>query len=224
MSSAANAAPSPNIGSMCRGRNSSGSACIGDWEHPYLTMSFPAEAQIAREIMKFAANGTLYRGSKPVMWSVVEKTALAEAEVEYEDHVSDTVYVAFPVSERRGPSGRGRSRHSSVLRTRRSTNLAVTSVHRDLDDDALDDSRQSRDQLSQSKITYGLYRRRRRCARQTIGQSPAETIFLPTLSRTMCSRLRSVERIYVAASAMFQPTNSSCLSCSHPLAGTDAGL
>ncbi|MGH6846365.1 MAG: isoleucine--tRNA ligase [Methylocella sp.] len=68
----------------------------GDWEHPYLTMSFAAEAQIAREIMKFAANGTLYRGSKPVMWSVVEKTALAEAEVEYEDIVSDAVYVAFP--------------------------------------------------------------------------------------------------------------------------------
>ena len=59
-------------------------------------MSFPAEAQIAREIHKFAANGLLYRGSKPVMWSVVEKTALAEAEVEYEDYTSDTVYVAFP--------------------------------------------------------------------------------------------------------------------------------
>ncbi|MGQ0444106.1 MAG: isoleucine--tRNA ligase [Beijerinckiaceae bacterium] len=73
---------------------------IGDWEHPYLTMSFAAEAQIAREIMKFAANGTLYRGSKPVMWSVVEKTALAEAEVEYEDIVSDQVWVAFPVKRR----------------------------------------------------------------------------------------------------------------------------
>jgi isoleucyl-tRNA synthetase len=70
---------------------------IGDWAHPYSTMSYPAEAQIAREIMKFAANGLLYRGSKPVMWSVVEKTALAEAEVEYEDYTSDTVYVAFPV-------------------------------------------------------------------------------------------------------------------------------
>jgi isoleucyl-tRNA synthetase len=69
----------------------------GDWMHPYLTMSFPAEAQIAREIFKFAANGTLYRGSKPVMWSVVERTALAEAEVEYADHVSDTVHVAFPI-------------------------------------------------------------------------------------------------------------------------------
>ncbi len=71
----------------------------GDWQHPYTTMSFPAEAQIARELMKFAANGTLYRGSKPVMWSVVEKTALAEAEVEYEDYTSDTVWVKFPVKK-----------------------------------------------------------------------------------------------------------------------------
>jgi isoleucyl-tRNA synthetase len=72
---------------------------VGDWDHPYLTMSFPAEAQIARELMKFAKNGTLYRGSKPVMWSVVEKTALAEAEVEYEDFTSDTVWVKFPVTK-----------------------------------------------------------------------------------------------------------------------------
>ncbi len=69
----------------------------GDWDHPYTTMSFPAEAQIARELMKFAANGTLYRGSKPVMWSVVEKTALAEAEIEYEDYTSDTVWVRFEI-------------------------------------------------------------------------------------------------------------------------------
>jgi len=71
---------------------------VGDWAHPYTTMDFYAEAQIARELMKFAANGTLYRGSKPVMWSVVEKTALAEAEVEYEDYTSDTVWVKFPVA------------------------------------------------------------------------------------------------------------------------------
>jgi isoleucyl-tRNA synthetase len=70
---------------------------IGDWDHPYATMDYFAEAQIARELMKFVANGTLYRGSKPVMWSVVEKTALAEAEVEYEDYTSDTVWVKFPV-------------------------------------------------------------------------------------------------------------------------------
>jgi isoleucyl-tRNA synthetase len=71
---------------------------IGDWDHPYATMDYFAEAQIARELMKFAANGTLYRGSKPVMWSVVEKTALAEAEVEYEDYTSDMVWVKFPVA------------------------------------------------------------------------------------------------------------------------------
>ncbi len=76
---------------------------IGDWDHYYSTMTYPAEAQIARELMKFAANGTLYRGSKPVMWSVVEKTALAEAEVEYEDYTSDTVWVKFPV--RQAPVG-----------------------------------------------------------------------------------------------------------------------
>ena len=72
---------------------------IGDWDHPYATMDYFAEAQIARELMKFAANGTLYRGSKPVMWSVVEKTALAEAEIEYEDYTSDQVWVKFPVAE-----------------------------------------------------------------------------------------------------------------------------
>ena len=69
----------------------------GDWDHPYTTMTFPAEAQIARELMKFAETGQLYRGSKPVMWSVVEKTALAEAEVEYQDYQSDMVWVKFPV-------------------------------------------------------------------------------------------------------------------------------
>jgi len=77
----------------------------GDWDHPYTTMDYAAEAQIARELMKFAANGTLYRGSKPVMWSVVEKTALAEAEVEYEDYTSDQVWVKFRVDQYTGAPG-----------------------------------------------------------------------------------------------------------------------
>ena len=72
---------------------------IGHWDDPYTTMAFRAEAQIAREFMKFVMNGGLYRGSKPVMWSVAEKTALAEAEVEYHDHVSTTIHVKFPVVE-----------------------------------------------------------------------------------------------------------------------------
>ncbi|WP_282044749.1 isoleucine--tRNA ligase [Roseibium album] len=69
----------------------------GDWDNPYLTMRFESEAVIARELMKFAMSGQLYRGSKPVMWSVVEKTALAEAEIEYQDHKSDMIWVKFPV-------------------------------------------------------------------------------------------------------------------------------
>ena len=62
-------------------------------------MSFDAEAQIVRELGKFLKEGSLYKGYKPVLWSTVEKTALADAEVEYKDHVSDTIYVAFPVKK-----------------------------------------------------------------------------------------------------------------------------
>ncbi|MFN3614287.1 MAG: isoleucine--tRNA ligase [Rubrimonas sp.] len=70
----------------------------GDWDNPYLTMSFDAEASIARDFMAFVMNGSLYRGSKPVLWSVVEQTALAEAEVEYHEHQSHTIWVKFEVT------------------------------------------------------------------------------------------------------------------------------
>jgi len=72
---------------------------IGDWKNYYSTMSFDAEAQIVRELGKFLKEGSLYRGYKPVLWSTVEKTALADAEVEYMDHVSDTIYSAFPIKK-----------------------------------------------------------------------------------------------------------------------------
>ena len=71
---------------------------VGDWENYYSTMSFDAEAQIVRELGKFLKEGSLYRGFKPVLWSTVEKTALADAEVEYQDHKSDTIYAAFTVT------------------------------------------------------------------------------------------------------------------------------
>jgi isoleucyl-tRNA synthetase len=71
---------------------------VGDFDNPYTTMNFHAEARIAGELLKFAMSGQLYRGSKPVMWSVVERTALAEAEVEYQDYESDTIWVKFPVN------------------------------------------------------------------------------------------------------------------------------
>ncbi len=70
---------------------------VGDWENYYSTMSYDAEAQIVRELGKFLKEGSLYRGFKPVLWSTVEKTALADAEVEYQDHKSDTIYACFPV-------------------------------------------------------------------------------------------------------------------------------
>ncbi len=81
---------------------------IGDWTHPYSTMTHKAEAQIVREIHKFLLNGLLYKGVKPVMWSVVEKTALAEAEIEYQDHKSTTLWVKFPIIKS-GPALNGAS-------------------------------------------------------------------------------------------------------------------
>ena len=76
---------------------------FGDWNNPYTTMAYDAEAQIVGELLKFAGQGALYRGSKPVMWSPVEKTALAEAEVEYHDHTSTQIDVAFRVTEAAEP-------------------------------------------------------------------------------------------------------------------------
>ena len=72
---------------------------VGDWDNYYSTMSFDAEAQIVRELGKFLKEGSLYRGYKPVLWSTVEKTALADAEVEYLDHKSDTIFATFKVNK-----------------------------------------------------------------------------------------------------------------------------
>jgi len=72
---------------------------LGDFKKPYITMHKKSEAIIAKEIHKFLKNDLLYRGSKPVMWSIPEQTALAEAEIEYKDITSDTIFVSFPVKE-----------------------------------------------------------------------------------------------------------------------------
>ncbi|HEY5006582.1 MAG TPA: class I tRNA ligase family protein, partial [Caulobacteraceae bacterium] len=72
---------------------------LGDWGRRYSTMDYMSEAAIVAEFHKFLMSDQLYRGSKPVMWSPVERTALADAEIEYHDHVSPTVWVKFPVLE-----------------------------------------------------------------------------------------------------------------------------
>jgi isoleucyl-tRNA synthetase len=85
-----------------QGREFKRLAVLGDWDHRYSTMDFTSEAAIVAEFHKFVATHQLYRGAKPVMWSPVERTALADAEVEYHDHVSPTIWVRFPVTE--GPA------------------------------------------------------------------------------------------------------------------------
>ena len=94
---------------------------MGEWDDPYLTMNYASEAVIVGELLKFAESGQLYRGAKPVMWSPVEKTALAEAEVEYEDVVSTQIDVAFEIVGSAERAGTGRRACG------------------DLDDDAVDD-------------------------------------------------------------------------------------
>ena len=83
--------------------------CLGDWDFPYTTMAYKTEAGIFRELGKFVMSGQLYRGRKSVMWSVVEKTALAEAEVEYHDHTSTTIMVRFRLTQSSNPALNGAS-------------------------------------------------------------------------------------------------------------------
>jgi isoleucyl-tRNA synthetase len=172
---------------------------IGDWDHPYATMSYPAEAQIARELMKFAANGTLYRGSKPVMWSVVEKTALAEAEVEYEDYTSDTVWVKFPVSS---PAHGALASASVVIWTTTPWTLPGNRA------------------ISFSpKIAYGLYK---------VTDAPADNwaknndllILADALAESVFkqARVTSFERLREIPADTLD-----AVECSHPLKGLDGG-
>jgi isoleucyl-tRNA synthetase len=171
---------------------------IGDWDHPYATMSYPAEAQIARELMKFAANGTLYRGSKPVMWSVVEKTALAEAEVEYEDHTSDTVWVKFPVA-----SPYGRLANASVV-------IWTTTPWTLPGNRAISFS---------SKIAYGLYK---------VTEAPADNWVKPgellILADTLAESVFKQARVtgYEKASEISADVLDT-LECKHPLHGFAGG-
>jgi isoleucyl-tRNA synthetase len=172
---------------------------IGDWDHPYATMDYFAEAQIARELMKFAANGTLYRGSKPVMWSVVEKTALAEAEVEYEDYTSDTVWVKFPIAS---PAHGALAAASIVIWTTTPWTLPGNRA------------------ISFSpKIAYGLYR---------VTESPADywaqcgdlLVLADTLAEAVFKQVRVInyEKVGAVTTDILKR-----MECAHPLAGLSGG-
>ena len=106
---------------------------IGDWDNPYTTMHYHAEAQIVRELGKFLENGGIYKGHRPVLWSVVEKTALADAEVEYQDHKSTTIYTRFPIEKSSEPKF---SDHSIVIWTTTPWTIPgnrALAVHEDID-------------------------------------------------------------------------------------------
>jgi isoleucyl-tRNA synthetase len=172
---------------------------IGDWDHRYATMDYFAEAQIARELMKFAANGTLYRGSKPVMWSVVEKTALAEAEVEYEDYTSDTVWVKFPVTN---PAHGALASASIVIWTTTPWTLPGNRA------------------ISFSpKIAYGLYK---------VTESPADNWAKPgdllILADALAESVFKQSRVTAYEKVRDIPAETlDVVECSHPLRGLDGG-
>ena len=172
---------------------------IGDWDHRYATMDYFAEAQIARELMKFAANGTLYRGSKPVMWSVVEKTALAEAEVEYEDYTSDTVWVKFPISS---PSHGTLASASVVIWTTTPWTLPGNRA------------------ISFSpKISYGLYK---------VTDAPADNWAksgdLLLLADALAESVFKQARVAAYEKVRDMPADTlDAVECSHPLKGLDGG-
>ncbi len=183
---------------------------IGDWDHPYATMDYFAEAQIAREQMKFAANGTLYRGSKPVMWSVVEKTALAEAEIEYEDYTSDMVWVKFPVAQVELASGKDSS--AAVVQAVSDASIVIwTTTPWTLPG--------NRAISFSSKISYGLYR---------VTKSPADNwakagdllILADTLAEAVFKQARVTGFEKVGA---VPATALAAMECTHPLAGVSGG-
>ena len=181
----------------------------GDWDHPYTTMDFAAEAQIARELMKFAQNGTLYRGSKPVMWSVVEKTALAEAEVEYEDYVSDQVWVKFPV---RMSAGRHDAETIAKLASGASIVIWTTTPWTIPGNRAISFS---------PKIDYGLYEVTDAPGGQ-LGEARRSASCSPTSSpSTSCSRRASRH----SSNWTSVPADDlAVITCAHPLKGFGGGL
>jgi hypothetical protein len=167
----------------------------GKWDRPYLTMDYHAEAVIADEFMKFLMNGSLYQGSKPVMWSPVEKTALAEAEVEYHDHTSHQVWVRF-----RGWVPMAMLRRGEIHRMDATAKFA-SRCQGDLDDDALDDPSEPRGGLRARDRLRAL--RDQRAARgQSDHRASRASAGGCKLAATVCWRRQAVGTEMVGAGAM----------------------
>jgi len=169
----------------------------GDFENPYLTMSYEAEATIAEELMKFAMDGQLYRGSKPIMWSVVERTALAEAEVEYQDYESDTIWVKFGI-----PNANGDLEGASVL-------IWTTTPWTMPGNRAVSYS---------SRIAYGLYEVT--AAENDFGPQPGETFIV---ADALVESVTSQAKVEAKKRRAVEVDELEALTLQHPLHGLGGG-
>ncbi|MGV8936213.1 MAG: isoleucine--tRNA ligase [Allorhizobium sp.] len=164
----------------------------GDFDNPYTTMAFHSEARIAGELLKIAKSGQLYRGSKPIMWSVVERTALAEAEVEYHDVESDTIWVKFPVLE-----GSDTLSDASVV-------IWTTTPWTIPGNRAIAYS---------SRFAYGLYEVT--AAENDFGPQPGEKLIFATRLAEDCATKAKVTLSLVRP---VTPDELAAITCAHPLA------
>ncbi|MGX1306155.1 isoleucyl-tRNA synthetase [Amorphus suaedae] len=176
----------------------------GDFANPYLTMSYPAEAQIARELMKFAVSGQLYRGSKPVMWSVVEKTALAEAEIEYQDYESDTIWVKFPVTAAHVSEGNEREPLTDAFVVIWTTTPWTIPGNRAI--------------CFSPRIKYGLYRVT--AAENDFGPQPGEKLIL---ADALAEESFAKAKLQFERLCDLDPDEHFPYRCAHPLSGLNGG-
>ncbi|MEM9754515.1 MAG: class I tRNA ligase family protein, partial [Pseudomonadota bacterium] len=188
----------------------------GSWDRPYLTMDFRAERVIAEEFQKFLMNGTLYQGSKPVMWSPVEETALAEAEVEYHDKESFTIWVKFKV---RAPDETGGVPDLHKLTAEELSRHELASAHVLIWTTTPWTMPSNKAVVYGPDIAYGLYEvtgRPQECwarigERYVIADTMADEVLRRArLTPEMYRRLRDVD-----------PSEFEGLKLAHPLAGSD---
>ena len=169
----------------------------GEWDNPYTTMNPHAEAIIVGEIQKFVMNGSLYRGSKPVMWSVVEKTALAEAEVEYHEKLSPTIFVKFPVT------GASRIANMELLNELTCVVIWTTTPWTIPGNRAI---------CYSAKIAYGVYR-----VDETVDGSLAQVGERLILADTLAEKVRDAAKI--VSWTRLSDINPANIGCAHPFAG-----
>ncbi|MBP1850455.1 isoleucine--tRNA ligase [Rhizobium halophytocola] len=171
----------------------------GDFDNPYTTMNFHAEARIAGELLKIARSGQLYRGSKPIMWSVVERTALAEAEVEYHEVESDTIWVKFPVQmlQVERESGKSDLLEASVV-------IWTTTPWTIPGNRAISYS---------SRYPYGLYEVT--AAENDFGPQPGEKLIFATRLAEECA---AKAKVTLALVRSVESSELAAITCAHPLA------